>query len=190
MQNNLFVLFTEPFRQAEIEYFITGSVAAIVYGEPRFTNDIDVVVNIRSADIVRLERVFPPDLYHLPPSDIIQTEINRPHRGHFSIIHKETMFMCDVYTAGDDPSHKWAFANTRTIDFLNTSIIIAPPEYVIIRKLEFYQEGGSTQHLSDIPSILTHSADQIDCSFLKSQILSRNLSIPWLRVNNSPHTKV
>lgn len=29
-----------------LEYFITGSVAATYYGEPRFTNDIDVVVKL------------------------------------------------------------------------------------------------------------------------------------------------
>ncbi len=30
----------------ELRYFVTGSVAAIYYGEPRFTNDIDVVVDL------------------------------------------------------------------------------------------------------------------------------------------------
>ena len=27
-----------------LEYLVTGSVATIYYGEPRFTNDLDVVV--------------------------------------------------------------------------------------------------------------------------------------------------
>ena len=29
-----------------LRYFVTGSTATIFYGEPRFTNDIDVVVEL------------------------------------------------------------------------------------------------------------------------------------------------
>ena len=34
------------FESLGIRYFITGSIASIFYGEPRFTNDIDVVADI------------------------------------------------------------------------------------------------------------------------------------------------
>jgi len=34
------------FESLGIRYFVTGSVASIFYGEPRFTNDIDVVADI------------------------------------------------------------------------------------------------------------------------------------------------
>ena len=31
---------------------------------------------------------------------------------------------------------------------------VAPPEYVILRKLSFYQEGGSEKHVRDIRGVL------------------------------------
>jgi len=34
------------FETLGIQYFITGSIASIFYGEPRFTNDIDLVADI------------------------------------------------------------------------------------------------------------------------------------------------
>lgn len=37
-----------------IRYFVTGSTVTIFYGEPRFTNDIDVVVNIWQATLARV----------------------------------------------------------------------------------------------------------------------------------------
>jgi hypothetical protein len=37
----LFLLFIRPLNRAGIRYVIGGSVAAIFYGEPRFTNDVD-----------------------------------------------------------------------------------------------------------------------------------------------------
>jgi hypothetical protein len=33
----------EPFERLDIPYLVTGSVAAMAYGEPRMTNDIDIV---------------------------------------------------------------------------------------------------------------------------------------------------
>lgn len=35
----------KAFESLGIRYFITGSIASIFYGEPRFTNDIDVVAD-------------------------------------------------------------------------------------------------------------------------------------------------
>ena len=42
----------------KIPYLITGSVAAMAYGEPRLTNDIDVVVDLDEARAVSLRRHF------------------------------------------------------------------------------------------------------------------------------------
>lgn len=38
---NLFLIFTERLNKLKIPYIITGSVASIVYGEPRVTHDFD-----------------------------------------------------------------------------------------------------------------------------------------------------
>ena len=42
--------FVEPLERLGVSYCITGSVAASVYGEPRLTADIDVVLVLREAD--------------------------------------------------------------------------------------------------------------------------------------------
>jgi hypothetical protein len=38
----------------EIPYFVTGSTASIAYGEPRFTNDVDVVVALDRGRVAAL----------------------------------------------------------------------------------------------------------------------------------------
>ena len=40
----LFLLFVRPLNRANIRYIVGGSVAAIFYGEPRLTLDVDFVV--------------------------------------------------------------------------------------------------------------------------------------------------
>ena len=37
---------TTVLEQLSLRYFVTGSVATIFFGEPRFTNDIDIVVDL------------------------------------------------------------------------------------------------------------------------------------------------
>lgn len=37
-------VFLEPLNHAGIPYMVSGSVAAIFYGEPRMTHDLDLIV--------------------------------------------------------------------------------------------------------------------------------------------------
>jgi hypothetical protein len=158
---------------------VTGSTAAIVYGEPRLTNDVDVVVVLDAASIAALATAFPANEFYLPPSDEILREAAKPEGGHFNIIHHESGFKADVYPAGQDPLHAWALPRAKRIDVDGEPLMVAPPEYVILRKLEYFREGGSEKHLRDVRSILTHSADEISMVELESRIVALGLEDAW-----------
>jgi len=51
--------FLVPLERLDLPYCVTGSVAASIYGEPRLTADIDVVILLRAADIAALKQAFP-----------------------------------------------------------------------------------------------------------------------------------
>ena len=54
----------EIFEQLGIFYFVTGSIASISYGEPRTTNDIDIVASIQASHIRALCDAFQsPEFY-------------------------------------------------------------------------------------------------------------------------------
>ncbi len=89
------------------------------------------------------------------------------------------MGKADIYLIGSSELHLWAMQNSRHIDFAGSKINIAPPEYVIIMKLEFYKEGNAEKHLSDIKSILNNSSDLIDYNLLKKLINERSLTAEW-----------
>ena len=48
---DLVSLFVLPLEALGIRYMVTGSVAAMGYGEPRLTNDVDVVVDLSAGDV-------------------------------------------------------------------------------------------------------------------------------------------
>ena len=56
---------------------------------------------------------------------------------------------------------------------------IAPPEYVIVRKLQYYREGASEKHLKDIAGMLTFSSGQIDYPFLEETVRRYSLEKEW-----------
>lgn len=178
----LSLLFIRPLNQLGVRYIVSGSIAAILYGEPRLTHDVDFVVYLRPDDIPRLLAVFPSPTFYVPPAEVIATEIARGHQGHFNVIHSDTGFKADFYPAGRDELHAWAFQRARRMEYRTESVIVAPPEYVIIRKLEYYREGSSEKHLRDIRAILTVSGEQIDRPALSEWIARRGLASEWQRV--------
>ena len=65
------------------------------------------------------------------------------------------------------------------------SITVAPPEYVILRKLEYFREGGSDKHLRDIRAMLAVSGDQLDRPALEEWLQRQGLAAEWARVSAS-----
>jgi hypothetical protein len=157
---------------------ISGSVAAIFYGEPRMTNDVDIIVLLKDADLPRLAATFPLEEFYCPPQDVMQMEIARSQRGHFNIIHHDTGFKADIYPCSDS-LHRWGLAQAQTLDFDGDAITLAPPEYVIIRKLQFYREGGSQKHLRDINRMVATLGDEWETKTLLALIESHGLQTEW-----------
>ncbi len=180
---DLIELFVQPLNQAGIRYLVSGSVAAMLYGEPRVTHDIDLVVFLRSEDVPQLSNAYPESAFYLPPADVITVEMGRERRGHFNVIHSNTGLKADFYTANRDELHAWAFKHVRHYSIKSTTVQLAPPEYVIVRKLEYYREGGSDKHLRDIRGMLSVSGDDIDQSALTDWIARRHVESEWKKVS-------
>ena len=179
---DLFSLYIDKLNEGRIEYFITGSVAAIVYGEPRFTHGIDLVISLRAEQINSLIDAFTLDSFYCPPVEVIKEELSRVSKGHFNLIHHATGFKADIYLLGDDELQSWGMYNKKQISFMNKTLFIAPPEYVILKKLEFYNEGKAEKHITDIKTILNNSSDLIDFVFLNTEISKRGFKETWGKI--------
>jgi len=171
--------FIEPLEQLGLPYCITGSVAASIYGEPRLTADIDVVLLLRARDIPGIYRIFPQGVYYLPPEETVHAEALRPMRGMFNVIHHTTQFKADIFLAANDSLHHWALENRRRIDLDGDGMWVAPPEYVIIRKLEYFREGRSDKHVRDIRFMV--AATDVDREFIAREVALRGLEGEWAR---------
>ena len=177
-------LILQPLHLTGIEYMVTGAVAAIAYGEPRMTNDVDIVVRLGAGDGAKLVEAYPPSEYYTPPVEVIEEERLRPRHGHFNVIHHETALRGDFYAAGEDPLHAWAMARRQSEMLGGDAIWFAPIEYVIVRKLEYFEQGGSDRHLRDIAGMLKVSAEYVDRPQIERLIKERGLGGLWERAKS------
>jgi hypothetical protein len=63
-EHNLFLIFLSRLEDFNISYIVTGSVASILYGEPRLTHDIDLVVELDAKDAHKIIDAFPGDTFY------------------------------------------------------------------------------------------------------------------------------
>jgi hypothetical protein len=181
-EHNLFNVFLSCLEKYNIPYIVTGAVASVVYGEPRLTHDIDLVVDLNDKDARKIIDAFPSEEFYCPPIEVIKMEIKRQYRGHFNLIHQASGFKADIYLKGKDDLHQWAFSNKKRLEVDGKPIWLAPPEYVILRKLEYYREGQSEKHLNDIKNILEVSGEQINKEQLEKEIHARDLEKEWNKI--------
>jgi len=172
----------EPFitrlERLGVPYMVTGSTAGILYGEPRMTHDVDIVIALTIKDVDAFVAAFPLDDFYCPPDDVLAIEVRRGQRGHCNLIHHATGFKADIYIAFDE-LHRWALAHRRKLDLDGMPIYVAPVEYVMVRKLEYYREGKSEKHLRDIRSMLEISEGMIDRDQLARFVTERGLEAEW-----------
>ncbi len=155
-------------------------MATIAYGEPRFTNDIDGVVRMIGAQIDPFCAAFPVEEFYVSP-DAVKDAVSR--NGQFNILHPSTGLKIDVMVADQSDFNVSRFSRARRLHVaMDHEVTFASPEDVIIKKLAFYQEGGSEKHLRDIRGVLTVMVEQLDRGYIEKWVSRLGLTREWSTV--------
>lgn len=168
---------TASFEALEIPYLVTGSMATIAYGEPRFTRDIDVVVRLEKQDIGRWRSEYPEEEFYLSleaAGDAIE------HSGQFNILHPSSGLNIDLMVASSSEFDESRFSRSRKLPIGPASeAVFASPEDVIIKKLEYYRQGESDKHLRDIAGVVKVMGDELDKGYIEAWSRRLGLKSIW-----------
>lgn len=139
-----------------IDYVIIGAFAGIAYGVTRATFDVDIVVDLKEAQIEALASTYPPPRFYADPMQMRDSIL---WGILFNIIDTSAGRKVDLIPLTMKPGYGFALANRirRNIPVTDTVSFpawFAKPEDVIIGKLMAWREGGSFKHESDIRDIL------------------------------------
>lgn len=136
-----------------IPYLITGGLAVTVWGRPRFTAGIDIVIEIlpeKTDALVRSLQALGGDLAVDPPA---VAEAVRS-RSEFNVIDTTSGLKLDFWILRDDAFDRERMRRRVQRVVGGQPLSFISPEDLILVKLLWHKESGSTRHLEDIESIV------------------------------------
>jgi hypothetical protein len=177
------VTFLETFQEVlkklednSLPYMIVGSLASMIYGEPRLTRDMDLVISISPIHTRLFKSMFPETEYYSPPHEILVQEIQ--NRGQFNIIHLATGLKIDFIICKTSEHAQEEFGRRTRLSLVEEmEVFVARVEDVMIKKLEYFREGGSQKHIGDIKGMIANS--KIDQDYLSNWIKKLGLEKEW-----------
>ena len=176
-QSDLLRFVVSVLERLGLRYFVTGSTVTIFYGEPRFTNDIDIVVDLPAAAAPEFCRQFPADDFYVSEHAAVEA-VRR--QSQFNIIQPRTGLEVDVIIPAPSEFNRARFARARRVqagDGWDASF--SSPEDAIVKKMEFFRAGGSDKHLRDITGVLKTSGGEIDRAYIDQWAATLGLTEIW-----------
>jgi hypothetical protein len=156
--------------QHDIPYMLSGSLAMLTYTTPRMTRDIDIVINIQSADLDNFLDIFKEGYYINPPT--VEVEIKR--RGMFNVIDFESGFKIDFIVRKNTDFHIIEF-NRRTLsNAYGFQTWIVSIEDLVISKIKWIQELQSDTQINDIKNLIRNP--NLDMEYVKQWCKEMNLN--------------
>lgn len=149
-------------------YFVGGSLASSLQGEPRATNDIDIVLELPLGRITELVRALGPDFE-------VDTDMLRDallHGRSCNVFYLPSVMKVDLFAVGPDPYDEAEFARRRAVPVRSSgeTLILKSPEDTVLRKLLWYRAGGevSDRQWRDVVEVLRVNQGALDTAYLSA----------------------
>jgi hypothetical protein len=172
----------ELLERLDIPYMLVGSLASGVYGEPRLTQDIDIVISPTAGQLDDLCAEFPPSEFYVS-RDAAHEALHR--RDQFNVLDPCSGNKIDFMIAREDAWGTEQLRRRERVQLLpGHHGFAARPEDVIISKMLYYAEGGSEKHLRDITGMLKASSEQIDRTYVEHWSNALGVNEIWRAILN------
>lgn len=169
------------FREIGVDCYVGGSFASSFHGTPRTTNDVDLIADLKLAQVPILVAEL-QERYYIDPQQAIEA-VRR--RASFNILYLRTMFKIDIFVSGDGPLDRAAMRRRQRIALGEPAeaVDIASAEDSVLRKLLWYRIGNqvSERQWSDVLGVLKIQAGQLDREYLDGMAAELEIADLWER---------
>lgn len=163
---------------AGIPHMLTGSIASSWYGEPRATQDLDVIVDPSSAALDRLVDGLQADGWYVDRDAAVAALLDRTQ---FNAIGPDA-FKVDLIVRRDRPFSAAEFDRRQPADVLGTPTFLPTVEDMVIAKLEWAQATDSDRQLRDVRGMVAVAGSDLDRTYLNGWVQHLGLEGMWQRV--------
>jgi hypothetical protein len=181
-------LILDALKAAGVEYLIGGAIAEWAWGEPRATQDLDLVINLPIEAVGRFSKEL-EKRNMLVPADIILDAIVEDRADiPLNAIHMYSGLKADLYLMRDgDALRQSAFQRRVKVDYGPPigKVYVHSPEDLILYKLLYLGLSGQPKHARDIAAILRAKKDQLDFGYIEDWVAQLGLGSVWKEMLDS-----
>jgi hypothetical protein len=143
-----------------VAWVIGGSIASSVHGEPRSTQDVDMVVALRDRHVTPFVKQMGRDYY--VDADAMRLAV--VSGASFNAVHFASAIKVAFFVAGGDPFEAERLRSRQRIAMPNGVLYVDTAEHTLLRKLEWYRRGGevSERQWRDVHAIARMQSDSLD----------------------------
>jgi predicted nucleotidyltransferase len=162
--------------QSDIDYMITGSIAAAYYGLARATYDLDIVIAATPEKLKTLIQMLPKEQYYAVLQDALDA-----HRHHsmFNVLDTLSGWKIDLIFKKPAPFHEEAFRRRTTVTFEGIATCLISTEDLILSKLEWAKMGESERQVKDAAVVLEKRQLKLDRPYIEKWVQELSLTAQW-----------
>ncbi len=163
-----------------VPYMLSGSMASALHGDPRATQDIDLVVEIVPDALPGLLLALPASDYYVS-ADAARDAVRR--RGQFNVIDMATGWQADLIVRKSRAFSRAEFERRHRADILGVTVYVASPEDVILSKLEWARRGGGSERQTrDVRGVVAARGVELDTEYIERWVGVLGVTELWQAV--------
>ena len=180
-------LILDALKASKVEYLIGGAIAEWAWGEPRATQDLDIVINLPIKAIGRFSRELEKRDMLVPADIILDTMMEDRADIPLNAIHMYSGLKADLYLMRDgDELRQSAFQRRLLVDYGQPigEVYVHSHEDLILYKLMYLGLSGQSKHAWDIAAILKAKKGHLDYGYIDGWVNRLGLNSLWMALKD------
>jgi hypothetical protein len=145
-----------------VPYMVVGSLASAYHGEPRATQDVDVVIDPSADQMAELLNAFDPSLFYVGDGRAALAD-----RTMFNVIELSSGWKIDFIVRRPRAFSVEELERRLEAEIVGIRVFLASAEDTVLSKLEWSAASGSERQLSDAASVVMVQGDTLDWDHLE-----------------------